>query len=56
MAKRWNRTETWLGLIVLGIGGVILAVGGLWIFMSATATPLHPDAQSVPSAAESDPA
>jgi serine beta-lactamase-like protein LACTB len=55
MPKRWNRTETWLGLIVLGIGGVILAVGGLWIFMSATATPLHPDAQSVPSAAESDP-
>ena len=55
MSKRWNRTETWLGLIVLGIGGVILAVGGLWIYVSATATPLHPDARSVPSAAQSDP-
>lgn len=55
MAKPWNRAETWLGLIVLGIGGIILAVGGLWIYMSATATPLHPDARSVPSAAESNP-
>jgi serine beta-lactamase-like protein LACTB len=55
MSKRWNRAETWLGLIVLGIGGIILAVGGLWIYVSATATPLHPDAQSVPSAARSDP-
>jgi CubicO group peptidase (beta-lactamase class C family) len=56
MSKRWNRAETWLGLIVLGIGGVILAVGGLWIYVSATATPLHPDAASVPSAAQADPA
>jgi len=56
MSKRWNRAETWLGLIVLGIGGVILAVGGLWIYVSATTTPLHPDAASVPSAAQSDPA
>ena len=56
MAKRWNRTETWVGLIVLGIGGIILAVGALWIYVSATATPLHPDALSVPSSAESDPA
>lgn len=55
MAKPWNRAETWLGLIVLGIGGIILAVGALWIYMSATATPLHPDARTVPSAAESDP-
>lgn len=56
MSKRWNRTETWVGLIVLGIGGIILAVGGLWIYVSATATPLHPHAGSVPSAAESNPA
>ena len=56
MSKRWNRTETWLGLIVLGIGGIILAGGGLWIYVSATATPLHPDAERVPSEAESDPA
>jgi serine beta-lactamase-like protein LACTB len=56
VAKRWNRTETWIGLIVLGIGGVMLAVGGLWIYVSATAIPLHPDAQQVPSQAGAAPA
>jgi serine beta-lactamase-like protein LACTB len=56
VAKRWNRTETWIGLIVLGIGGVILAVGGLWIYVSATAVPLHPNAQEVPSQAGTAPA
>ncbi len=56
MAKRWNRTETWIGLIVLGIGGVILAIGGLWIYVSATAVPLHPNAQAVPSQASTAPA
>ena len=55
MAKRWNRIETWLAVIVLGIGVVILAVGGLWVYMSATATPLHPDPTRVPSATRSDP-
>ena len=47
--------EVWLGLIVLGVGGIILAVAGMWIYVSATATPLHPDAGAVPSAAASDP-
>jgi serine beta-lactamase-like protein LACTB len=47
--KSWNRMEVWLGLIVLGVGGVVLAVAGLWIYVSATATPLHPNAQEVPS-------
>ena len=55
MAKSWNRMEVWLGLIVLGVGGVIVAVAGMWIYVSATATPLHPDARAVPSAAQSDP-
>jgi CubicO group peptidase (beta-lactamase class C family) len=47
--------EVWLGLMVLGVGGIILAVAGLWIYVSATATPLHPEAGKVPSAARSDP-
>jgi serine beta-lactamase-like protein LACTB, mitochondrial len=51
LAKRWNRAETWIGLLVLGIGGVILAVAGLWIYVSATATPIHPNPQDVPSQA-----
>ncbi len=53
MAKRWNRTETWVGLLVLGIGAVLFGVAGLFVYMSATATPLFPDPQSVPTSAGS---
>ena len=55
MAKSWNRTETWVALLVLGAGGLILGIAGLWIYVSATATPLHPNPQDVPSAALADP-
>ena len=55
MAKSWNRIETWLAVIVLGVGVIILSVGGLWVYMSATATPLHPDPSRVPSVTGSDP-
>ncbi len=56
MAKRnWNRTETWVALIVLGIGAAIAAMGGLWIYISATSTPLHPSGPDVPSVARADP-
>jgi CubicO group peptidase (beta-lactamase class C family) len=50
-----NRIETWLALIVLAVGLLITAVGGLWVYMSATATPLHPSAQDVPSITHSAP-
>lgn len=56
MAKRWNRIEVVVGLIVLGIGGILLGVAGLWIYRSATASPLHPDALQMPSAAQAAPA
>jgi CubicO group peptidase (beta-lactamase class C family) len=49
VSKSWNRTETWLALIVLGFGGLLLAISGLWVYMSATATPLHPNPQDVAS-------
>ena len=49
MAKSWNRMETWLTVIVLGVGGLILGLAGVWVYVSATATPLHPNAQDVPS-------
>jgi CubicO group peptidase (beta-lactamase class C family) len=55
VAKRWNRTETWVTMIVLGIGGALAALGGLWIYISATATPLHPNAHGVPSVTQTDP-
>ncbi|HSL22804.1 MAG TPA: serine hydrolase domain-containing protein [Vicinamibacterales bacterium] len=50
-----NRTETWLALIVLAVGLLLAAILGLWGYMSATATPLHPDPQDVPSVTHSAP-
>ena len=44
-----SRTQTVLALFVLAIGGVVAAVLGLWVYVSVTATPLHPDAQKVSS-------
>jgi CubicO group peptidase (beta-lactamase class C family) len=49
------RTETWLALFVLAIGLLIAGILGLWTYMGATATPLHPSTQGVPSVARSDP-
>ncbi len=49
MAKSWNRIETWF---VLGVGLIcllVVAVMGLFAFMNATATPLHPDALEMPT-------
>ena len=55
MKKRWNRTETWLTLLVVGVGIGLLAIAGLWVYVSATATPLHPEPARAPSATNSDP-
>ncbi|HEX6162518.1 MAG TPA: serine hydrolase domain-containing protein [Vicinamibacterales bacterium] len=55
MAKKWNKTEVLVGLVVLGIGAVILGVAGLWIYVSATAIPLHPTAQDVRSESQAAP-
>jgi CubicO group peptidase (beta-lactamase class C family) len=55
VAKGWNRTETWLALFALGVGGLLLAIAGLWVYVSATATPLHPEPDRVPTATDSDP-
>lgn len=51
MARGWNRLETWLALGAVGTGVLIAGIGGLFAFMTMTAKQLHPDAQSVPSAA-----
>jgi CubicO group peptidase (beta-lactamase class C family) len=50
-----SRAHTWLALIVLAIGGVIVAILGLFAYVTATARPLHPDPNSVPSATTSAP-
>ena len=55
MPKGWNRIETWLTLIIGGVGLVILAVAGLWVYVSATATPIHPNPQDVQSVAGANP-
>ena len=47
MAKGWNRIETWLGVLVGVVALGLLAIAGLWVYVSATATPLHPNAQEV---------
>jgi CubicO group peptidase (beta-lactamase class C family) len=44
-----SRTETWAALIVLAIGLLLAAIPALWIYMSATSTPLHPNPQDVTS-------
>jgi CubicO group peptidase (beta-lactamase class C family) len=46
-----NRIRTWLLLIVVGLAMLPVAILGLFAFMAATATPLHPDEQSVPATA-----
>lgn len=46
-----SRTQTILALIVLAIGVLLAAILGVHTYMSATATPLHPDPKDVPSIA-----
>lgn len=50
-----SRIETWLALGVLGVGLLIAAILGLWGYMSATATPLHPDPHDLPAVTRSTP-
>ena len=47
------RDRTWVALIVLGIGLLIAAGLGLFGYIAFTSTPLHPDAQQVPSVTRS---
>jgi serine beta-lactamase-like protein LACTB, mitochondrial len=55
VSNSWNRTQTWVGLIVLGVGSVVAVVVGIFVYVSVTATPLHPDPGAVPSSAQSAP-
>jgi serine beta-lactamase-like protein LACTB len=51
-----SRTEKWVAVILSCLGLLPLAVAALWVFMSLTAQPIHPDADavsSVPGAAAS---
>ncbi len=55
MSPRWNRLETWAALGVIGAGAGLAAILSLPLFMSATATRLHPEPQSVPSVTSAAP-
>jgi serine beta-lactamase-like protein LACTB len=44
-----KRSEIWLAVILLAAGLVPVAILALWGYMSATAKPLHPDPEAVPS-------
>jgi serine beta-lactamase-like protein LACTB, mitochondrial len=50
-----SRIETWAALIVVAVGLLLTAILGLWVYASATATPLHPSLQDVPSVTDSAP-
>jgi CubicO group peptidase (beta-lactamase class C family) len=50
-----GRTQSWLALIVGGVGLLLAAILGLFAYMSVTAAPLHPNAQDVPSVTRSAP-
>lgn len=55
MSKSWNRTETWVGLIVAAVGVLLFGLLGLWGYMSATSEPLHPNPAGVSSASRETP-
>jgi CubicO group peptidase (beta-lactamase class C family) len=55
LSREWNRTETWIAVIVVLVGALVTVIVGLPIYLRSTMTPLHPDAANVPSATDSDP-
>ena len=50
-----KKTETWVAVIVAGIGLVVTVVMGVFAYMSLTATPIHPNAQGISSVPHSAP-
>ena len=50
-----RRSQTWLALIVVAVGLIPAALLGLFAYMFATATPLHPDPNGIQSVTQSDP-
>jgi serine beta-lactamase-like protein LACTB, mitochondrial len=48
------RLQTLLALFVAGVCLLLAAIGGLWLYTSATAPILHPDPQKVPAVTQSD--
>jgi serine beta-lactamase-like protein LACTB len=50
------RSRSWLGwILVLPIGLLVVAIAGMWLFMSVTGQALHPNPQAIPSVTHTDP-
>src|SRR5262245_49823782 len=50
-----TRFPIWLAIVVTIPVLVLTFVAGLWIYVNATATPIHPDPQKIPSVTHSAP-
>ena len=50
-----SRIPTWVSLILLGVGLLAVGIPGLFVYMSVTATKVHPDSQNIPSLTNSPP-
>jgi CubicO group peptidase (beta-lactamase class C family) len=50
-----SRIPTWVSLLLLGVVLVVLGIPGLFVYMSLTATKVHPDSQDIPSLTNSKP-
>ena len=50
-----SRTQTIFALIIVAVGLLLAVIQGVHTYMTATATPLHPEPHGVPSVAHSDP-
>ena len=44
-----SRIPTWVSLVLLGVGLLAVGIPGLWVYMSITATKVHPDSGNIPS-------
>jgi len=55
LSAKGIRDQTWFVVIVLAVSLLTAAILGLWGYVIATSTPLHPNAQEVPSVTRSAP-
>ena len=44
-----SRIPTLVSLVLLGVGLLAVGIPGLWVYMSITATKVHPDSRNIPS-------
>jgi len=50
-----ERRRSWLGWILVPIGPLVVAIAGMWLFISLTRPVLHPNPQAIPSVTHADP-